>query len=183
MKLDNKITPKIKISKLDAARRQVETVIRLYFHNGDPVSIHTLTAAAYNILRDLNKSRGGSPMILKEGIFEQLKPEYHKEILGKINEAENFFKHADKDPDASLDFSPGQSELLIFEACEKYFQLTGEQVALFQIYRGWYLANNVELFKFEDDMKNTIAENALLAAEMSRLEYFNHCLTLVMQAW
>jgi hypothetical protein len=40
---------KLKISKLDAAKRQLEVAIRLYFYFGDPVAIHTLTAAAYNI--------------------------------------------------------------------------------------------------------------------------------------
>jgi hypothetical protein len=30
-----------KVSKLDAAKRQLETAIRLYFSDGDPVSIHT----------------------------------------------------------------------------------------------------------------------------------------------
>jgi len=50
---------KLTISKLDAAKRQLETVIRLYFVHGDPVSIHTLTSAAYNVIRDVNKKRGG----------------------------------------------------------------------------------------------------------------------------
>jgi hypothetical protein len=30
----------LQVSKLDAARRQVETAIRLYFAEADPVSIH-----------------------------------------------------------------------------------------------------------------------------------------------
>jgi hypothetical protein len=41
------------ISKLDAAKRQLETVIRLYFSNGDPVAIHTLTGAAHTVVRDI----------------------------------------------------------------------------------------------------------------------------------
>ena len=50
------------VAKLDAAKRQLETAIRLYFSNGDPISIHTLAGAAYNIVWDVNKKRGGSPM-------------------------------------------------------------------------------------------------------------------------
>jgi hypothetical protein len=45
-------------SKLDVALRQLETAVTLYFHSADPVSIHTLTAAAYNVLRDLKTHRG-----------------------------------------------------------------------------------------------------------------------------
>jgi hypothetical protein len=50
---------KIKISKLDAARRQLDTAIRLYFMEGDPVSVHTLAAAAFEILKDLVRSGQG----------------------------------------------------------------------------------------------------------------------------
>jgi hypothetical protein len=34
---------------LEAARRQITTAIRIYFANGDPVSTHTLAAAAFQI--------------------------------------------------------------------------------------------------------------------------------------
>ena len=51
---------KLCVSKLEAGKRQLETAITLYFNYGDPVSIHSLSAAAYVIFRDLNKRRGGS---------------------------------------------------------------------------------------------------------------------------
>jgi hypothetical protein len=51
------VNREFKVSKLDAAKRQLETVIRLYFSNGDPVSIHTLTAAAYNVLRRRHETK------------------------------------------------------------------------------------------------------------------------------
>src|SRR5579859_3836731 len=103
----------VKVSKLDAAKRQLETVIRLYFSNGDPVSIHTLTAAAYNVLHDVTKQKGAEPMIIKGQKLDYVKPENHEMIKGKVSEAENFFKYADRDHEATLDFNPDMSELLI----------------------------------------------------------------------
>jgi hypothetical protein len=44
----------LRISKLDAAKRQLETAITLYFNSGDWVSIHALAGAAYMIIRDVN---------------------------------------------------------------------------------------------------------------------------------
>ena len=36
--------PNVEISKLDAAKRQLDMAISLFFKIADPVSIHTLTA-------------------------------------------------------------------------------------------------------------------------------------------
>lgn len=65
---------KLKISKLDAAKRQLETAIRLYFNSADPVSIHTLACAAHSIISDLNKKYKGKPMIMSDfGIKDEYK--------------------------------------------------------------------------------------------------------------
>jgi hypothetical protein len=47
------------ITKLDAARRQLRTAVTLFFQHGDEVAVHTLTAAAHQILIDLLKPQGG----------------------------------------------------------------------------------------------------------------------------
>jgi hypothetical protein len=51
--------PTEKITKLDAARRQLHTAIRLYFENRDLVSVLTLSRASHDILRTLLISKGG----------------------------------------------------------------------------------------------------------------------------
>src|SRR2546422_593555 len=130
----------LKISKLDAARRQMETAIRLYFHEADPASIHTLVAAAYTILQDLNKARGGTMMIkdlpeLLKG--SDLKPGDVEQLRTKLNEAQNFLKHANKDPEGVLSFRPMQTETILYEACIKYREFTSEQNPLFGLYTYW----------------------------------------------
>jgi len=99
--------------------------IRLYFTNSDPISTHTLIAAGYNVIRDLNRRRGGEPLFAKELIFDYIKEGHEKEFRNRINAAENFFKHADSDPDGYIDFNPCQSDFLILEACSVYSRLTG----------------------------------------------------------
>jgi hypothetical protein len=56
----------MQVSKLESSRRQLETVISMYFAEGDPVSMHALTAAAYNVLRNINTKIGGNPMLIKD---------------------------------------------------------------------------------------------------------------------
>ena len=113
-----------KISKLDAAKSQLETAIYLFFHNGDPVSIHTLTAAAYNILRDICKSRSYPYVVVKGSSLRYVKPGKEKIYLNAINQAENFFKHEEKDPDDILNFNPSQTDILIYDACKIYHEIT-----------------------------------------------------------
>jgi hypothetical protein len=117
----------VKLSKLDVARRQLETAIRLYFSMGDPVSIHTLTSAAYQVLRDLNKAHAWAPM-LKDALPELVRQEDRDAVTKKLNEAVNFFKHADRDRAEVLEFKQEQTELFLFDACQKYRLLTSEAV-------------------------------------------------------
>ena len=167
------------ISKLDAAKRQLETAIRLYFSNGDPVSIHTLTAAAHNIIRDVTKRRGNELMLVKDQLLEYLKPDFRKIFKEKLNEAENFFKHADRDHEATLNFNPDRSEFLIIDACSQYCKLTGEDPPLFQIYRGWFMANNQDLFT-SPVQTQVLNATASMIVGMGRVGYFNTMLPLVM---
>jgi hypothetical protein len=48
----------VHVTKIAAAKRQLDTAIRMYFACDDELSIHTLVAAAFRILRDVIQSRG-----------------------------------------------------------------------------------------------------------------------------
>lgn len=170
------------ISKLDAARRQLETAIQLYFHQGEPVSIRTLVSAAYSIIRDINKIRGGKKMVIQELFFEYVKPEMHEEVRKLQRKAENFFKHANKDPDAILEFSPAESELLIWDACTKYRELTAEQPPLFQVFRGWFMFTHQNWFNLPEDTQRKLADVPQFTAEGGRIEFFNLMLLMVMKS-
>lgn len=62
----------LQISKLAAAQRQLDAAIRMFFQREDELAIHTLTAAAFQILRDLAKKRGAhfTKEVFKSGIIE-----------------------------------------------------------------------------------------------------------------
>jgi hypothetical protein len=78
-----------KVTKLDAARRQLDVAVRLYFSSDDPVAIHTLVGAAHRILEDVNKARAGSPT-LKSTILSHVRRDKQKEAAKKLNSAQNF---------------------------------------------------------------------------------------------
>jgi hypothetical protein len=49
----------VQISKIAAAQRQLDAAIRMFFQREDELAIHTVTAAAFQILRDVTRKRGG----------------------------------------------------------------------------------------------------------------------------
>jgi hypothetical protein len=128
----------LNVSKLDAARRQLETAVTLYFDDGDPVSIHTLTAAAHQVIADLSKKRGGRRMIIDVAVEKTVRPEKRAEARKIVRAAANFLKHADNDADATLSLLVSQSEFLLLDAVLQYAELTGEFVPRLRIYAAWF---------------------------------------------
>ncbi len=94
---------RIRVSKLDAARRQLDCAIELWFADQDAVSIHTLAAAAHQIIHDINKKKGG-----QELFFDSMKirDEHRGEFVALVKRSMNFFKHADKDAEGITEFIP-----------------------------------------------------------------------------
>ncbi len=88
------------VTKLEAAERHLRVAIRLFFEDRDLVAVHTLAAAALDLLRGLARRHGVGSSFLKDNPL--VRPEKKQELARLVNEAQNFFKHADHDPDARL---------------------------------------------------------------------------------
>lgn len=169
---------KIKVAKLDAARRQLETAVRLYFSEADPVSIHTLTSAAYQVLADVNRARGGAPM-LKEQIPTWVRPDASAEVKRRLNDAANFFKHADRDHDEVLEFSEGATELLLYDAVRKYRELTGETVPILGVYDVWFWLGPGSKFIVNVERQRMLENLQRLFPNSTRRSFFAAALPLV----
>lgn len=111
------------LTKLQAAERQLRVAIRLFFERRDLVAVHTLATASQEILRDLGHPRGIKGV--KDGDF--IRPERKKEVRKLFNEAQNFFKHADRDPDAQLKFYYEATQFYLLDAALLYTLVTGQQ--------------------------------------------------------
>lgn len=107
---------------MEAAKRQLETAIELWFRDADAVSIHTLTGAGRQILVDLNKHHGGDPM---GGDCMEATVEGRKLARKAVARAENFLKHAEKDPATLLEFNTEETVFMLWEAVDKFEELFG----------------------------------------------------------
>ena len=171
-------TPALRVAKLDAAKRQLETAVRLYFTSADPVSIHTLTAAAYQVLLDLNKRSGGEPMFMKQSFLAMFRPDQQKTVHDLLNAPENFFKHADKDPEATLELRVGLTDLYMLDAVETYQALTGELVAVFGVFKAWFMHEAGKAYVLPA-AQEAVRKRAARAFPHTRHEFFVEALPMV----
>ena len=106
------------INKIDAASRQLDTAITLWFSESDPISIHTLACSAHEIIKDINKHRKGPPLFFDSDFVKNIFAEkYHHEIEKHLKNHYNFFKHANKDPDEFIEFDQFFTQLFIMFSC------------------------------------------------------------------
>ena len=162
----------LKFTKHEAARRQLELAVRLYFNDSDPVSTHTLAGAANELLRDLAKHSGQSPL-LKDQALEIVRPEHRKAVAAKLQEAQNFFKHADRDPDGVLSFDPGQTELMLLDSCWAYRRLVGERLPVLQTFELWSACTWAQEFIAYPGWEDTLELARRQVPTMSKAAFFD----------
>jgi len=129
--------PYIILSKLEVAKRQLETSILLFFKNQDVVSIHALAYAAHEVLSQLGKAQGHRSFI-KDDLINMIKPEKRDEINKMLSEAANFFKHSGKDKGENLKFYIRPTEYVIWDAARIYMAITNERPPTFSAYTLWF---------------------------------------------
>ncbi len=144
----------IHLSKLDAAKRQLEIAIRLFLSNSDIVAIHSLAASSHTLLRDLSKKRGKNSWA-KDKVLGFVKPEFRKKYIDTINKPDNFIKHADRDAEEILKFVPLHTEILLIDSCSMYQILTSELTPYIMSYRMWFFTNYPDTIS-NDNVKSEV---------------------------
>jgi hypothetical protein len=114
---DEKVMNDRLVTKLEAATRQLDTAIALYFEEGDAVSIHTLACAAHQVIHDINRHRNG-PELLFDALSR--KPADHRISKAVLHRHYNYFKHADNDPcpNCGISFDPKITEVFMLSAIQ-----------------------------------------------------------------
>jgi hypothetical protein len=162
----------IKVSILDAAKRQMETAVRLYFNDADPVSVYTLTGASHAVLTDLIKKNGSKSSVSDFSI----RNEYKREVRSKIRKAKNHLHSAAKNPESTVTVNVLTNEYFLFDACEKYMALTSEHVPYFIIFRGWFVYKHPNMFSFPRG-KHVMIDNLMKTYHGDKAEYFSAMLS------
>lgn len=166
-----KTMKEVTVYKIDAARRQTDQAIRLFFSDQDAISIHSLAGAAHQILRNMVGEKNS--VGLYDGLLKIVKPARKKELIGKLNQAKNFFKHADRKNEEKIIFRPETNEFILYDNTALYEQKTGELTDLMKIFKVWFnLKHTKHDKKFLPDLTASI-NNKMIFFEKARREIGN----------
>jgi hypothetical protein len=111
-----------KITKLEAAQRQLRTACRLFFQTTDGVSVHTLAWAAHEILDHHPQSAKSFLIDIANESPESAKA--HAELT----EARNLFKHYHNKPLRTIHLIENLNEWLLIDCGQMYRSITGKAI-------------------------------------------------------
>lgn len=142
-----------KITKLESARRHLDEAIKLYFESRDPLAIHTLASAAQGALRDIAKATGATRLSILHD-HPDIREDHRKDWINALNAPRNFFKHADRDPQGTLEFDESDNILTLLDAVLLYWNVSGEHLSSANVFMGWFTTSHPE-------MRSAISDNKI----------------------
>ncbi len=114
----------IKVTKMEAAAKQLSLAVWLFFDEHEPIAIETLVGAASGVLNDLASKHGAKSILYNN---ERIKPEKMKQWHDLLREPQNYFKHADRDSDVAFYYKPQTLRFKLLEACDLFKQLGSDK--------------------------------------------------------
>jgi hypothetical protein len=173
MTADKALRETITVDKMDVARRQLKTAIRLWFEDGDPVAIHTLIFASHEITHRLFKESGQSDLMFDSTI---IKDEHRKEYALMLKEDGIFFKHADRGTSRDTrEFVIGRNFLFILMTAIGIGKMVSDMNDEESIFMYWCRVHHPSWFAIGEH--NTIQENEVKKLRgMTKRELFDYVL-------
>lgn len=123
------------LTKFDVAERQLLLAIKLFFDEEDGVSIHTLSESAGQVLYDIGQGQGVFSIVRD---WDRIVPERKKEWLAAVFKSRNFFKHADKDPDATHEFKDEFNDMSLMDSVGMYSTLKKQWTPETIVFNTWF---------------------------------------------
>jgi hypothetical protein len=133
------------IEKLDVAKIQIAEAIRLFYAERNIIVIHTVIAAAHQVLVDVGGHNNVYGILKNPNIKNKME---YKEYLKSVNFPYNFFKHADKDPNGKIDIAPLErfTQDFIMDAILMLQGLTKNIPLEAQVYWAWFVSSYPDEF-------------------------------------
>lgn len=137
------------ISKIEAAARQLDTAIDLYFADADSLAVYTLAYASFKVLFDIY------PHSRKDGFNVQIDEVIATEGWKKMSRPANFLKHADRDPEGLLEAHHPDQGICVIGLCTLFYRrLAGDFTPKMRAFDFWIEEAGYEELGIEEIDKN-----------------------------
>ena len=124
----------LELTKINVAEALIKTAVRLFFEDGDPVPVYALANAAREILTSVGAHEGVTTLLHALGARDG---KTLQELTTESRKIANFFKHADRDPQAKIEFREDEVDFVLAIACQDFGRITGGMPVEAQIYEVW----------------------------------------------
>lgn len=144
----------VRLTKLEAARRQINTAIRMYFLDMDTISTHAVLAGGLQIVSDLAARKGQQVGI--EEFLASIVETRKKELRLILRKPQNFLKHADREGDdtAIYEYRIESLEVYLYLAAQSYQTFTGKATPEIKSIITWFSFRNPEILLEGEYKKN-----------------------------
>jgi hypothetical protein len=159
----------IRVTKLDAAKRQLRTAITLWFTGGDPVAIHTLVSAAHEIVHTLFRRKGLTGLTFDSPV---IRDERRRDFAKLIKQYATFFKHAQRDPDSQIDFNPELNDWLLVATANGLWRMGEAQGTTELILNAWLRLHDPSLFPKDVFAESIPIETLIEFRNLGKKEFF-----------
>lgn len=167
----------LSVTKFDVAERQLLQGIRLYFSEGDEISVHTLSEAAVQVLRDIGRPLGHVSAIRDS---DRIRPEKMNEWNSILSRSRNFFKHADRDIDGVHEFNTMFNDFSLLEAVLMYHKFKKQWTPETLLFFVWFGLTHPYLLQDDLDVKKHLDAVTLnIASATNKKRWFSDALSKV----
>ncbi len=132
----------LRITKKEAASRQLDAAIQLLFAGGDTVAVYTLAGAGSRIASDLIQLE--QPEKTWDLSTQELSDPSQSSYFELMHATQAILKHADVDPKSTHEFALSDTLALLATAVFDIAKLTGGLTTPQAVYQIWYAACNLD---------------------------------------
>ena len=115
-------------TRRDALVRQVDTAIRLWFFDYDPLSIHLIAMPAYQVLENLGKNSGKRPRTIKKRVDET-----------GFTTLYDWLRHGSGDAQDYVDFPYRVNEQLLWDTTISFEKTFGGRSAYMMTFQAYFV--------------------------------------------
>lgn len=172
---DNPHIEYLRLNRRQICKTEINSAIRLFLFEEDPISAHVLASAANEIMSALSKGTPGVGLNDIRALMKEhaVAADLQEELFSSLQHPYNFLKHSSSNPDVENDFSIEYVVMGLYTAVHSYKILFGKPSPEMKVFYGLVAAWRVRQWWPDDPsfQEKLHAAQKLGVLDASRAEF------------